>query len=146
MPVNIDSKPLTESLSLLEPTLTKNRGVSVSAQRIPLHSVLRAPAIRHLPANLPKLGEKLMTHAILENLDRPPLERLGTESNRPVNQLHVLVSEFLEQFVEFRQLFGHHVRIPMVVLRIVDLFDRKPMLVQIIRLERIPDRLVHLQQ
>ena len=63
-----------------------------------------------------------------------------------MNQLHVFLTEFLEKFVEFGKRLGHDVGVAVRILGIVDFFDRHPVPVQIMRLERIPDGLVHLEQ
>src|SRR5713101_3234514 len=63
-----------------------------------------------------------------------------------MNQLHVFVAEFLDQFVELGQCLRHHIGVAVCIFRIVDFLDRQAVLVQIVCLEGIPDRLVHLQQ
>src|SRR5882762_1447851 len=53
------------------------RAVSMMpANRIAGHTVLQAPFISHLAANLPQLWKKLVSHAIFQNFYRPPLQRL----------------------------------------------------------------------
>ena len=76
-----------------------------------------------------------MAHALFQNLHRPPLQRLRAETDRSMNQLHVLEAELLEQFVEFHQRFGDHVCVTVRVLRVVNLLDREPVLVQVVLLE-----------
>src|SRR5216684_2398245 len=105
------------------------------SQRISLHPVLRPPFVRHLSANFPQFREKLMPHSLFENLHRPPLQRFRSKSDRAVDQLHMLVPEFLKQFVEFHQRLRHYVGVTMRILRIVNFFNRQPMLVEVIRLE-----------
>src|SRR6266446_8904051 len=113
------------------------------AERIALYSVLRPPLIGHVRANLPQLREKFVPHAFFENFHGPALQRFRSKANRAMNQLHVLVTEFLKQLIEFRHRFRDHVSVAVRVLRVVDFFQRQAVLIQIVLLERTPQRLVH---
>src|SRR5467141_241136 len=68
----------------------------MSAQRIPFHAVFCAPFVSHLAANFPQLREEFVPHPFFEDFHWPALQRFRTKPNRAVNQLHVLVPEFLE--------------------------------------------------
>src|SRR5712664_3182291 len=105
------------------------------SQRISFHAVLRTPLVRHLSANLPQLREKLVPHPLFQNFHRPPLQRFRPKSDRAMDQLHMLVPEFLKQFVEFCQRLRHHVGVSVRIIGIVDFLDRQPMFVQIMCLE-----------
>src|SRR5256885_6984533 len=98
------------------------------AQWVAFYSIFSAPLIGHVRANLPQLREKFVAHAFLEDFDRTALERFGTEADGAVNQLHVLIPEFLKQFVELGQRFRNDVRVTVRVFRVIDLFQRQPML------------------
>src|SRR5579859_3267458 len=116
------------------------------AEGVPLDAVLGTPAVGQLAADGPKLGEKLVAHAVFEDFDGPAFQGFGVQADAAMDQLHVLEAEFLEEFVEFRQSFGDHVRIAVSVAGVVDFLDRKAMLIKVVFLERIPDRLIHLEQ
>src|SRR6267142_3266028 len=68
----------------------------MAAERIALYAVLRAPLISHVRPNLPQLREKFMAHTFFQYLNRPTLQGFRAKTNRAVNQLHVLVAEFLK--------------------------------------------------
>src|SRR6266699_6571582 len=54
------------------PDSCRGAALVMPADRISFDSVLRAPLIRHLIANLPKLREKFVAHPVLENFHGPP--------------------------------------------------------------------------
>src|SRR5258706_15634512 len=68
----------------------------VSAQRIAFDAVLGAPFVGHVAADFPKLREEFVPHPFFENFYRPALQRFRPKSDGAMNQLHVLVPEFLE--------------------------------------------------
>src|SRR5207248_5495701 len=55
-------------------------------------------------------------------------------------------AEFLEELVKLRQRFGHDISVAVRIFGIVDFFDGQAVLVQVMRLKRVPQRLVHLEQ
>src|SRR5262245_53191453 len=62
----------------------------VPADRVALDAIRRSPAVRHFIANLPELREKLVAHALFQDLHRAAFERLRFESDGAMNELHVL--------------------------------------------------------
>src|SRR5712675_2822501 len=68
----------------------------MAAEWIALYAVLRAPLVSHVRPNLPQLREEFVAHAFFQNLDRAPFQGFRAKTNRSVNQLHVLVTEFLK--------------------------------------------------
>src|SRR5882724_11316101 len=68
----------------------------MAAERIALYTVLRAPFVSHVRANLPQFREEFVAHAFFQNLDRAPFQGFRAKTNRAVDQLHVLVTEFLK--------------------------------------------------
>jgi 5,10-methylenetetrahydromethanopterin reductase len=81
------------------------------ADLVPDHAVLRAPGVGHLVADVPELGEELNPQTFLQDLHRAAFQRLGPQPDAAVNQLHVMVAEFLEKLVELRHRLRHYVRI-----------------------------------
>src|SRR5882672_1110155 len=130
-PATADQLLNSLTLSLFDSSLP----LVMSPQRISLPPVLRTPLVRHLSASLPQLREKLVPHPLFQNFHRPPLQRFRPKPDRAMYQLHMLVPEFLKQFVEFRQRLRHHVGVSVRIFGIVDFLDRQPVLVQIMCLE-----------
>src|SRR5712671_7486976 len=68
----------------------------MAAERIALYAVLRPPLVSHVRPNLPQLREEFVAHAFFQDLDRTPFQGFRAETNRSMDQLHVLVTEFLK--------------------------------------------------
>src|SRR5215467_14143800 len=117
-----------------------------SSYRVAFDAVLRAPTVGHFVANLPKLWEEFVPHAVFEDFDRTALERFRAEADSAMNQLHVFVAEFLEELIEFGERLRDDVSRTVVIFGIVNAFDREAVLFQVVLLERIPDRLIHFEQ
>ena len=97
-----------------------------------------APCVGHLRANLPQRWEEALSHTLLQQIDRAPLEGSSSHADRAVNQKDVVTAEFLHQLIELHQALGDAIRIVTALFRIVNRLDGELSALQIMRLEAAP--------
>src|SRR5258708_33284145 len=66
----------------------------MAAARLALYTVLRPPLVSHVRPNLPQCREEFLSHAFFENLDAASCQGFRADTDRSVDQVHVVVPEF----------------------------------------------------
>src|SRR6266850_1460987 len=68
----------------------------MAAKRIALYAIFRTPLVGHVRPNLPQLREEFVAHPFFQDLDRASFQGFRAKTNRSMDQLDVLVTEFLK--------------------------------------------------